>query len=33
MYGEASEESKKARERQEAGTNVTVENGALKRLC
>ena len=31
-YDEASEEGKKVRECQEAGTNVTVKNGALKRL-
>ena len=31
-YGEASKESKKARERQETRTDVPVENGALKRV-
>jgi hypothetical protein len=31
-YGEAGEESKKARKRQKGGTNFTPENGALKPL-
>jgi hypothetical protein len=29
-YCEASEESEKARERQEVGSNITLKNGALK---